>query len=190
MLMNRSWIVILAALVLLGAGAAAFVIQSKTDGNSAPIGAAEREYVNDVYGISFRYPDTYQLEEAERGGWHRGLYVITLMRKADLPPPEGGEGPPAIEIAIYQNNLDQMSLHGWLVGTNFSNYKLSFDGLVSSTTVDGAEAIAYNWSGLYTATTTAFLHKDSLIAASVMFLERGDEIVRTYYALLDSLQLK
>ncbi len=186
--MTHSWTVP-AAIVLVILIAVGVWVYVDTPADSV-LPSAKTEYVNETYGISFEYPETYVLTEAERGNAQRGLYVLTLMRSADLPPPVGGEGPPAVDISIYQNNLDQLSLDTWLRSTNASNFKLSTNGYVASTTVDGIEAIAYSWSGLYNATTTAFIHRDAIIAVSGMHLMPDDEIIGTYEELLESLELR
>lgn len=187
--MTHSW-TIPAAIVLVILVAAGIWMYAETPANGSVFPTTEKEYVNDTYGIAFSYPEEYVLTEAERGSAQRGLYVITLMRAEDLPPPVGGEGPPAIDISIYQNNLDTMSLDAWLRGTNASNFKLSTNGFVASTTVDGTEAVAYSWSGLYNATTTAFIHKNNIVAVSGMYLMPDDEIIGTYEDLLDSIELR
>lgn len=145
-------------------------------------------YRSDAYGISFTYPEGYVLTEAERGDGHRGHYSIVLMQQEDLPLPKNGEGPPAVTIDIYQNNLDQMSLVAWLTTTNALNYKQG-DGTYASTTVAGTEAIVNRWSGLYEGETTAFLHKDNLVAVSVTYFTPEDQIIDDYRGTISSLQL-
>lgn len=145
-------------------------------------------YHNSVYGISFSYPKGYVLSEGERGNAERAHYAIVLIAETDAAPPVNGEGPTAITIDIYQNNLDKQSLLGWLKGTAVSNFKLG-DGTYVTTTVQGKEAVAYRWSGLYEGETTAFLHKENVIAASVTWLTPEDKIVANYRELISSVRL-
>ncbi|MDP3646110.1 MAG: hypothetical protein Q8R25_03410 [bacterium] len=142
-------------------------------------------YTNAVYGISFQYPDTYEISEREAGDAHRGHYAITLTRKADLPPPQNGEGPPTVSIDIHQNDIDNMSLLGWLLGTNAGNFKLS-DGTYASTTISGREAVRYRWSGLYEADAVAFLHNDWFVTISGTYLDPNDSIRRDFQTVVSS----
>ena len=81
------------------------------------------------------------------------------------------------------------SLFEWLKKGN-SNYSPE-DGMSSalaSTTVSGVEAVHYTWSGLYEGETTAFLHKDNVVAVSVTYLSPEEEHVAVYRNLLQSLE--
>lgn len=147
-----------------------------------------KHYENAVYGIAFDYPLGYVLDEKERGDGHREHYGIVLIREEDSEPRVNSEGPTAVTIDLYQNNLDKQTLTGWLTGNNQSNFKLS-DGTYATTTVDGKEAVTYRWSGLYEGETTAFPHNDRIVAVSVTWLTPEDENVATYKALLASLRL-
>ncbi len=146
-------------------------------------------YANGTYGLSFQYPANYLLTEREVGNAERGHYTITLVQEADATPPENGEGPTAITIDMYQNGIDNLTLLAWLTATNDSNFKLG-DGTYASTTVDGTEAVSYHWSGLYEGETTAFLHNGNIVAVSVTYLTREDQIRADYYALLAFLNLE
>lgn len=145
-------------------------------------------YDNAAYGIAFDYPTGYVLDAKERGDGHRGHYGIVLIREEDSAPRVDSEGPTAISIDLYQNDLDGQTLVGWLKGSSFSNFKLS-DGTYASTTVGGKEAVTYHWSGLYEGETTAFLHGKSVVAVSVTFITPEDVNIDTYKKLLASLKL-
>lgn len=184
------WLVILVAIL----GGLLWLVapdtpQPTNNGTPTTTPSTLQTYSNDTYGISFSYPDEYELSEREAGTAQRWHHVITLMRKEDLPPPEGGEGPPAITFDIYQNNLDKMSLNQWLTGTNASNFKLG-NGTFSSTTVNGREAVSYSWSGLYEGRTVAFLHKDAVVAVSGTALMPTDPIYADFDAVVRSIQLR
>lgn len=139
-------------------------------------------YANGVYGITFQYPSRYLLVEQEVATGH---YAITLIEETNATLPENGEGPTAITIDIYEGND---SLTEWLA-TNESNFGLG-DGTHASTSVSGAEALSYRWSGLYEGETTAFLHNGNVIAISVTYMSREDTIRADYYALLATLNLE
>lgn len=186
--MNKTIIWVLVVVVL---GAGIYWI-STTQKAVAPVvvdSATEKiTYSNSVYGISFTYPKGYVLTEGERGNAERAQYSIVLVAEADAMPPIDGEGPTAITVDIYQNNLDQLSLLDWLNGTAVSNFKLG-DGTYSSTTVNGTEAVSYNWSGLYEGETTAFLHAGNIVVVSMTRLTPQDVIITDYRALLSSIEL-
>jgi hypothetical protein len=149
----------------------------------------QKTYTSDAYHITFQYPANYSLEEKNRGDAHRGHFAIILTEKTDNPPPQGGEGPPAITVDIYQNNLDKMPLLGWLKGTNESNFKLS-NGEFSSTTISGASAVEYEWDGLYEAKNIAFVHKDFIYSFAVTHLTDSDQIIKDFDTLMSSVELK
>ncbi|MBI2610318.1 hypothetical protein HYW60_00050 [Candidatus Kaiserbacteria bacterium] len=147
-------------------------------------------YANATYGISFEYPSAHALQEREVGDAHRYHYSITLIDKEALATlPQNGEGPPTISVDIFQNNLDQLSIEQWVRGTNFSNFKLSPDGLLASTTVAGVPALSYTWDGLYRGESTVFTHKDNVIMLSVTYLSRDDQIRADFARVLSSLTL-
>jgi hypothetical protein len=153
--------------------------------------AQEKTYSNAKYGISFQYPYTYELSvRLGEGSAERERYSITLIRKEDLPPPQGGEGPPAITIEIFQNNLDNQTTEGWIRNSSFSNYKLSSnEGILASTTVDGEPALSYRWSGLYEGTTIAVAQQDWVYAFSVTYLEMGADIIQDFVQIMKTVKL-
>ncbi|MDO8552636.1 MAG: hypothetical protein Q7S01_03870 [bacterium] len=135
------------------------------------------QYTNGQYGLSFEYPSTYVLQEKEVGNGERMHYSIVLLDREWLANiPEGGEGPPAISVDIFQNDIEQMKVEDWIRGTNFSNFKLSPDGNLSTTTVAGREAYTYRWDGLYQAESYVFSHKDNIVMFSVTFNAPEDQI--------------
>ena len=148
-----------------------------------------KTYANASYGISFAYPDTYVLEEREVGNAERYHFAITLMdRIASENIPQNGEGPTSITIDIFQNNLDKLSTEAWVKGNSNSNFKLSADGLLTSTTVAGREALHYTWDGLYRGESTVFAHKDNIVMLSVTYLSPTDTIVSNFANVLASFQ--
>lgn len=155
----------------------------------------KKYYENGKYGISFSYPENYFLEEKEIGDGHRYHYLISLtddteenrLVREGLSP--GREGPVAITFDFYQNNLDNLSLENWLVGTNNSNFKLS-DGTYAKTELSGAEALFYKWSGLYEADVYAFSHSGNIVAATVTYIDPEEQIRKDFKKVLDSVVLK
>lgn len=153
----------------------------------APLGM--RQYSSDEYGISFAYPDGYTLTEMDApGDAMRRHHIITLVRTTDLPAPENGEGPTAITIEAYQNNLDKQTTEQWVRNSSASNFKLATTDL-SPLAVDGIPALSYRWSGLYEGTTVAFANPAWVYVLSVTYLEPGAPIVQDFVAIRDSMRV-
>ncbi len=148
-----------------------------------------RSYSNEAYGLSFTYPLNYELSERRASGsGERQHEVITLMRKEDLPPPVGGEGPPAITIEVFQNNLDHLSTEEWIRNNSLSNFKMG-DGTLSSTTISTFPALSYRWSGLYEGTSIVTAQPRWVYMLSVTYLEMGAPIVQDFVQIRDSVML-
>mgnify|MGYP003393220201 CR=1 FL=1 len=188
--MNKIYMVLILAILLIGG----FYILMR---NGTPVAivpetetAQSQSYSNPTYGIAFEYPLTYVLSERDIGGTGERLHhVITLMRKADLPAPENGEGPPSITFEMFQNNLDNLTTEGWIRGSSKSNFKLSSEGVLASTTIDSKPALSYRWSGLYEGTTIALAQANWIYAFSVTYLEPGADIVQDFVAIRDSVRI-
>lgn len=156
-----------------------------SDQPSAPL----LHYANALYGLSFTYPSTYVLSEMDAAGSAvRAHHIITLMRKADLPLPVNGEGPPSITIEVYQNDLDKQTTEGWIKNTSASNFKLG-EGRLASTTISSISALSYRWSGLYEGTTIVLARPDWVYSFTVTYLEMGAPIVQDFVALRDSVRI-
>ena len=166
-----------------------FVWQNGSKQESGENAPEFQQYSNATYGLSFSYPDTYNLTETDApGSGMRIHHVITLIRKEDLPLPVDGEGPPAITIDIYQNNLDSQTTEGCIRNTSASNFKLS-EGTLASTTIDNLPALSYRWSGLYEGTTIVLARARWVYAFTVTYLEMGAPIVQDFVAIQDSVRL-
>ncbi|MBI4121214.1 MAG: hypothetical protein HY457_03090 [Parcubacteria group bacterium] len=151
--------------------------------------AGSKQYTNATYGISFSYPGAYVLSELDApGSAMRKHHVITLIHKDNLPLPVNGEGPPAITIELYQNDLDKQTTEGWIRNTSASNFKLG-EGRLSSTTVSGLPALSFRWSGLYLGTTIALAQPKWVYVLSVTYLEIGAPIVQDFVSVRDSVRI-
>lgn len=160
------------------------VLVPTPDAPANPVPAeAMRSYASQEYGIEFRYPSSYQISERDLpGSGQRHHHVVTLMRAEDLPPPEGGEGPPAITIEMIQNDLDGMTTEEWIRNSSLSNFKQS--GELSSSTIAGQQALSYTWDGLYRGDTTAIALPAYIYAFTVTYLTPEDGIRRDFENLL------
>jgi hypothetical protein len=146
-------------------------------------------YINNEYGISFSYPNTYVLNEIDAdGSGMRKRHIITLINKSDLPIPVNGEGPTAITIDIYQNNLDKQTTEQWIKNTNASNFKLS-DGNIATTTINDIPALSYRWSGLYEGTTVVTSNDNWVYVISVTYMEMGAQIIQDFVKIKNTIKL-
>ena len=175
-------VVVLIGVFVMGAGYVSAPSVPPQDDTTPSYSSAE-------YGISFSYPEGYVLTEKDLpGSAQRKHHVITLMRSADLPLPEAGEGPPSITIDVYQNNLDSLSTEAWVRNSSQSNFKMG-DGRLASTTVSGLPALSYRWSGLYEGTTIALAQPRWVYALTVTYLEMGADIVQDFVVVRDSVRI-
>jgi len=158
----------------------------------APV--TENSYTNTTYGFSFSYPEGYLLDEKEVGNAERSHYNISLFEDTqfvrDLLAGKviGTEAPPSISIDVYQN-LEGMTAEAWVRGNANSNFKLSLDGTLASTTVDGVPAVSYSWDGLYRGDSIVAAHKNSIIMLSVGYHSPEDKIRDDFSTVIDSLDL-
>jgi len=146
-------------------------------------------YTSGKYGFSFTYPNTYELSEKEVGNTERGHYSITLIPKESLPLPEAGEGPTAITIDVYQNDIDNLDLFEWITTTEFSNFKLS-NGTYVTTSIGKIPAARYAWSGLYEAHVVVFERPGAIVAVTGTYIAPTDKIVSDFEALVQSIEVK
>lgn len=176
---------IVVVLALLATGAIFYVENAFT---SAPEVFLEQTYGNDLLGISFTYPVGYILAENEVGVPERAHHLVTIVTETDAVPRVNSEGPTAITLDFYQNGSDAVSIEQWLK-TEESNFQLG-DGKSEITTLHGADAIRYRWSGLYEGETVVFLHNERIVAISVTYQSTADPIYIDYQTLLSSLRLR
>jgi hypothetical protein len=150
-----------------------------------------KTYSSPEYGIEFRYPSAYQLEERDgEGSAQRRHHILTLIRTEDLPAPQGGEGPPSITIEMFQNDLDDQTTEGWIRNSSSSNFKLSLDNRLSTTTIAGQTALAYTWDGLYRGDTIAIARPTYVYAFSVTYREPEDPIRSDFEKLMRTVVFK
>lgn len=182
--MKNTYVIAILAVFLLAAGY--FLYVRGVGKLSVPVDV----YQNEAYGISFKYPDTYVLQEREVGNGERAHYAVVLIDRVALANiPEAGEGPPTITIDIFQNNLDKQSVEGWIQNTSESNFKISLDRTLTPTSVGGASAQKYTWDGLYRGDSVVFAHRENIVMASVMYPTPRDQIRADFFDILSSITL-
>lgn len=158
---------------------------------SQPLQTAKslNHYTNKVYGISFSYPNEYTLKEnLVSENKDDGHYSIVLTHIKDAPLPVNGEGPTAITIDIYKNNLGKQNVSEWILNSRNSNFALSTSGL-ASTTLGTLPAYSYRWSGLYEGTTVVTANTDWIYAYTVTYLEMGSQIIQDFVTIKESTEI-
>lgn len=141
-------------------------------------------YQNDDYRISFSYPETYALTEQDSTDRHS----IVLIDKAVSTTTES-EGPTSITIDIFKNP-QHLAPSAWVKTTTASNFQLSPDGTLASSTSDGREAVAYVWDGLYRGESYVFDHGTEIVMATVTMIDPADQIKKDFERVLRSLVLQ
>ncbi len=146
------------------------------------------------HGISFSYPAHYFLEEKNTGNAERARYSIILtedseenkaVREGRAP---GRDGPTAIVIEIFQNDLDYRTAEQWIKETSDSNYKLSPDSVLTAREVGALSGFAYRWSGLYEARTIAVANDSFVYSFTATYLTPEDLILKDFETLLQSVK--
>ncbi len=185
------------ALILIGAGVV-YVFTENDGGTALPmpnISVEKQDYNNPVYGIAFSYPTNYFITEYERETSQRAHHSIVLLEDTpfarDLVAGKvlGTEAPPGITVDIFDNVLDRTSLHTWVEGSAHSNFKLSVDGKLASTSVHGKEALSYTWDGLYRGDSIVVAHKNSIVMFSVTYHSPQDRLRDDFENILSSMEL-
>jgi len=175
MTMDRNLIISIAALIVIALGGY-MLYQSIAAQN-----ANKTEFSSTEHAVAFAYPEHYILNERDEGERH----TITLLEQA--PDPNASEGPPAITVDIFPNT-EGLTASDWVERTPASNFQLSPDGTLASSTVGGSEAVAYVWDGLYRGESYVFTHENRIYMLSVTYLDADDQIREDFTELLQSLR--
>jgi hypothetical protein len=99
------------------------------------------------------------------------------------------DGPPAISI-IQVPKASNETLEEWVKTNSISNFALSPDQKLSSTTLGGQPAISYTHSGLYESQAIAAEHGGYAYLLSVGSLNPQDKIVGDFQNILRTVQFK
>lgn len=196
--MNKKLITIVSVLVVLGVLGVFFAYpkffgDEKKVGEISNSGEDEKVYTNMELGLSFKYPNSYHLEErseGEPGRLHLAL-ILTEDTEENRDVREGRspgrEGPVSVSIDVYRDELESPSLIEWLKETPASNFNLS-DGSFSNTTLYKKEAIRYKYDGLYQAEVVATQNRNYILAVTVNYLTLNDEIRAIFNSVLSSME--
>lgn len=187
--MKKALIALLVVLVVVGVGYYAFSLYavSKLDGTGGvPAPQQELQQYASEDGVSFMYPNSYELSSRTEGNAERQWDILVLMPKGYVPP-EGGEGPPAITLSIYPNP-EGLSLAQWVESDARSNYKLSADGALTPGTMGNEPALFYMHSGLYESDAAVTSHDGKIYLFAAGWQAQGDQIRTDFNDLIKTVQ--
>lgn len=167
---SKTVIAITAIILVVAAG---LYLYSKQEGAR---NVALNTYVNDTYGVSFDYPETYDLTEtsvAERDeNTEESGTMVTLTEKG-IRLPTNGEGPTAITVEMYDNravkDVREDPAEAWILNSTSSNFRLSRQERPGETRIDGKDAWLYTWDGLYQGTSVVTEHNGNIIMFTVTY---------------------
>ncbi len=149
------------------------------------IGASE-------YDVDFLYPDSYTLVEHDVGNQaERAHHTVSLVLNDDYARMgTDSEGPTAITIDIFGNAQDSRGLEQWIRNTSISNFKLSKDQVLSTSTVAGLDALSYTWDGLYSGDSTVVRSGSRIYMFSVTYMDTAAPIRDHYAKLVKSVRFR
>jgi len=159
---------------------------SKLDGTGGVHAPALEQYSSED-GVSFMYPEKYELSSRQDGNAERAWDVLVLLPKGYVPP-VGGEGPPAISMSIFANP-EKIALDKWVLGDARPNWKLATDpGGLGSRMVGGEAAFVYKHSGLYETDAVAVAHGGKIFLFEAGWMTPQDAIRTDFENLLNTVQ--
>jgi hypothetical protein len=147
-----------------------------------------QEFSSVNMGLAFTYPGNYVLSEYRDFRDERDWRVILLTDESNLPLPENSEGPPSIGIIIF-DNIENYTLEEWVRSSSFSNFELSGDKQLATTTIDGKPALAYRYSGLYENDAVVALAGDRIYFFTVAWITQQDTIRQDFRTIVQSVEL-
>lgn len=150
-------------------------------------------YSNPEIGLEFSYrtgPEGYVIQEsipmAVDPDLVRFVHVVPAS-VANLPPPEGGEGPAQISISVYRNSKNEWSGQWAESHTQYSNIGLK-QGEVAEAVVGGANAVRYMRDGLYPAEVVVVAHGGLVYVFDGAYLEPESALKKDFAPLVESVK--
>lgn len=186
--------IVASILVLLVLAVGVYVVagraQAPVTETTLPSELTPKTYASAMLGLSFVYPGNYFIVERDLSTGERERHSIMLIE--DTPGNralvsggvEGAEGPTAITIDIFQNDLDSNDADSFIENVSESNFKLA-KGDVYGRSVGGDLAIGYGWSGLYEGKSLVVARPDWVYMFSVTYLTPEDEILGDFEDVLE-----
>lgn len=189
--MNKIIIGLVVAVVIIGGGYYYYSSQQEKVAAVEALGPSDtRPYRSEEHGISFSYPEEYEISERDLAPTSAGeRHVVTLVTQADANLPEGGEGPKSIELMFIQNDKASLTTDKWVRNSSDSNFNLSPDKGTATIKIADKEGLMFRWNGLYNGETTVAAGREWIYVVSVTFDNENDQIVKDYRSILNSIRL-
>jgi hypothetical protein len=172
---NKKLFIIAGITVLLIVGVLAWLSYSP----EAKTGSLNYTYASENYGLSFVYPENYEIKESYISDPQAPRNAITLSDQS------GGE---LIKIEIFSNSLSQTPLKAWIMQSPASLYGQS-DGQLIEASIDGTPAYSYTLTGESQGKVTVFEHNGYIVSISGEY-EDGSEARRDYNRLISNISLQ
>lgn len=153
-----------------------------------------KSYTSEELKIAFQYKAEYLLEERTVNEAQRLHKAVVLVEDNEtnrklLSGEIVGDGPTAITVDVFQNNLDKQTAENFIKNSSNSNYKMG-DGELEEGILSGLQAYRYTWDGLYRGESIVAANDDYVYMFSVTYLEPTDKIRSDFYEMLATLELK
>ncbi len=190
--MNKkiSYLIILLVIVLIGGY---FVFSGDKGVENLPESSNTTIHSDSEFGFEFSYrtgPDGYVLEEVRPTDLGTNfIKALILFRTEDTERemPVGGEGPPVMAVAVF-DNPERQSPQVWAdTNVQYSTINLKI-GDVSETTVGGASAIRYMADGLYVSENLIVANGEHIYIITGQFLDQDSDIRRDFSPLVQSIR--
>jgi hypothetical protein len=179
--MKKAYLEALIVVCVVAAIATAFYTNKQSNTVAPP---ASLTYHSEHVGLDFNYPTTYTLTTRHDSYAGAEIHVLTLL-DASVQVPDMSEGPAAISI-IEIPITATTTLAQWVRENSISNFYLSPDQTLSSTTVGGVDALAYRYSGLYESDAIAVEHGGKIFIFAGAWLDANDAIRADFKNILAS----
>ena len=141
---------------------------------------ATSTYSNAALGFSFKYPDSYALQERDITINKAQVHIITLTQKGVVIP-ENNDGSTAITLSVFTVGKEA-SLPAWLQTTVETGG--SFD--YQKGTLGSEPALVYTATGLYESDNIAAMHGGHGYILSSTWSSREDHILKDFNSLLST----
>lgn len=154
---------------------------------------AMKTYANDIYGLTFDYPATYDLTETSKREDEDGPGMVVTLTDKGVRIPKDGEGPTAITVGMYEHNTPRSPrtnpVETWIMTATSSNFKLSSLSKPEQTRIGEKDAWLYTWDGLYQGTSLVTENKGNIIMFTVTYDGETDmEKRQDFTKLIDSVR--
>lgn len=144
-------------------------------------------FSDDTLSLEFSYSEEYALEKREIEVDGALATYLTLIPSTYVAP-QGGEGPPALTVAVYPNRSGK-PLADWLASMTNTAPSPTGGWDFQEATVDGKAALAYTSTGLYESDNVAVAANGMIYIFSASWMTREDETLSALETILRSVDL-